>query len=316
MPESLSPNFTLRSVTMDDIEKVLDLYAICGRDEYMPPEDYIPEWTAADLRSQWQELHLATDAWVIVASDGQLVGYTDVTIINVNVERTQRIVRINFYAFEHPDYHGHGIGATLLQTAEQRALQLLPNGPCRVQTWVSPTNSAIVALLEQREFLPEEHAVQEMRIRFDRQPAPPQLPEHIHIRSFIPGQDDVMVKATIEEAFAAPFNHWNQMIHSTDFDPTLWYLACEGDQIAGALLSVPNPETGYIDMLGVRPAWRKQGLGMALLLYAFNDYYRRGYRITTLNVNPLNETGAVRLYERAGMYVTSRIDAYAKDLTK
>ena len=56
-------------------------------------------------------------------------------------------------------------------------------------------------------------------------------------------------------------------------------------------------------MLGVRRAWRRQGLGEALLLHSFAEFRRRGLTRGTLGVDASSATGATRLYERAGMSV-------------
>ena len=312
---TLPHSFVLRAAMMSDIEAVTELYATCGRIEYTPTEDYVPDWTIDDLRSDWQELNLATDAWVVIAPNGRLVGYTDVRTFTANVERTERQVSINFYAFEHPDYQGYGIGATLLQAAEERALQLIPEGPFVAATWAGHSHKAVISLLESAGFIATGNTVQEMKIKFTTPPPQPQWPTDITVRSFIPQQDDEAVKDTIEEAFEQPFSHWKSLyVNRANFDPTLWHVALHNDEVVGVLLSTPNPNMGYVDMLGVRKAWRKRGLAKALLLHAFGDYYSRDYRLAALSVNTKNVTGATQLYERVGMYVSHRIEAYQKKL--
>ena len=64
-----------------------------------------------------------------------------------------------------------------------------------------------------------------------------------------------------------------------------------------------DPDTGYVNLLGVRRPWRKQGLGEALLLHSFGVFRERGYTRATLGVDASSPTGATRLYERAGMRV-------------
>ena len=54
------------------------------------------------------------------------------------------------------------------------------------------------------------------------------------------------------------------------------------------------------------PAFRSRGLGTALLVHAFGEFQRRGRRRVGLGVDAENTTGAVRLYERAGMHVVRR----------
>jgi ribosomal protein S18 acetylase RimI-like enzyme len=96
------------------------------------------------------------------------------------------------------------------------------------------------------------------------------------------------------------------------FDPALWYIAWDGDRIAGYCLCNYRGETGWVGTLGVRRPWRKHGLGMALLLHSFGEFYRRGTRAIGLGVDASNPTGATRLYEKAGMHVASEYVIYEK----
>jgi mycothiol synthase len=65
-------------------------------------------------------------------------------------------------------------------------------------------------------------------------------------------------------------------------------------------------------VLGVRRRWRRRGLGLALLLQSFTDFRRRGATRVGLGVDAESPTGAVSLYEQAGMQVVRRNDAYEK----
>lgn len=71
---------------------------------------------------------------------------------------------------------------------------------------------------------------------------------------------------------------------------------------------------GYVGTLGVRRARRKRGLGEALLLHSFNEFYKRGTRTIGLGVDAENPTGATRLYKKVGMHVASEYVIYEKEL--
>lgn len=75
------------------------------------------------------------------------------------------------------------------------------------------------------------------------------------------------------------------------------------------------PPTSWINVLGVRRPWRRRGVARALLLHAFAEFRGRGKRGAGLGVDGLNTTGAVRLYEQAGMHVARRYDQYKKPLS-
>jgi ribosomal protein S18 acetylase RimI-like enzyme len=69
-----------------------------------------------------------------------------------------------------------------------------------------------------------------------------------------------------------------------------------------------------VNALGVRRPWRKHGLGLALLTHSFGEFFRRGEQIVGLGVDAENQTGATRLYQRAGMQVASEYVVYLKEL--
>ena len=64
-----------------------------------------------------------------------------------------------------------------------------------------------------------------------------------------------------------------------------------------------EPGVGWIRILGVLPEFRQRGLGQALLRHTFADFASRGFKAVGLGVDAQNPTGAVRVYERAGMHV-------------
>jgi ribosomal protein S18 acetylase RimI-like enzyme len=100
----------------------------------------------------------------------------------------------------------------------------------------------------------------------------------------------------------------------SSFDPSLWFLAWDGAEIAGMALCTAQPDKGYIQTVAVRRAWRGRGLGLALLEAAFGTYYERGTRHIELSVDSESPTGAARLYERAGMYPSFTVVLYEKEI--
>ena len=66
--------------------------------------------------------------------------------------------------------------------------------------------------------------------------------------------------------------------------------------------------------LGVRRPWRRRGLGGAMLARAFAEFARRGQLRVDLGVDAHGETQPLRVYERAGMQVSSAYELYARKL--
>ena len=161
-----------------------------------------------------------------------------------------------------------------------------------------------------------------MEIDLAGAPDEPTWPDGIIVRTFRPGEERAVYEA-IDDAFAdhwdyvmTPFEEWEHFagVHTPTFDASLWFIAEEGDELAGFSLcrSERRPGVGHVGVLGVRPPWRRRGLGSALLLHSFHELRGRGRSRVDLGVDGENTTGAVALYERAGMRVVRRMDAYEK----
>ncbi len=311
---ALPREFFVRAPTMYDLEAVTDLIAACDVAEWGEPE-----FTLEDMRADWRspEIDLETDAWVVLAPEGRPVGYAAV----FNREN------VRFYAdvFVHPEHCGRGIGTHLAQLSEARARQLEPEASPETRVnllnTISSVNEAGRRLLEDEGYTLARHFWR-MRIEMDEMPPPAEWHNGVRIRTFVPDQDDYATFEAMEESFK---DHWGYLpwrfdsfkqglIEREDFDPNMWFLAMDGDKIAGGALCHSYPNEGWINILGVRHPWRRQGLGLGLLLHSFREFYRHGQRKVSLGVDSQNETGATRLYRRAGMQVVRQFDTYEKEL--
>ena len=160
-----------------------------------------------------------------------------------------------------------------------------------------------------------------MTIDLDEAPPPRDWPEGLVVRAFVPGHDDHACYDAVEDAFRdlwgrprSPFERFARMTESESFDPSLWCLAWDGEEIAGMALSKLVAARGEVDAVGVRRPWRGRGLGLALLRQAFGEFHRRGVRRVNLSVDAESATGAPRLYQRAGMRVERSFLLYRKEL--
>lgn len=154
--------------------------------------------------------------------------------------------------------------------------------------------------------------------------AEPDWPDGIELRPFVPGRDEQAVYDADIEAFADtwdfvadPIDEWLRWLQDR-YDPSLWFVAYDGDEIAGICLCRAgregDPELGWVHVLAVRPRWRRRGLGRALLLHGFRELRARGLPRVGLGVDAESPTGAVTLYERAGMTVGRRSATWEKRL--
>jgi ribosomal protein S18 acetylase RimI-like enzyme len=166
-----------------------------------------------------------------------------------------------------------------------------------------------------------------MRMALDDPIAAPSPPDGVAIRTFDPARDARAVYDTLMEAFADhwgsepwTFERWRHIeVDGSDLDGSLWFLAVDGDEIAGVALCSPTslrrPDTAVVKELAVRRPWRRRGLGLALLLTAFRTFADRGIAHVELGVDSENLTGATRLYARAGMTPAFSWEFWSKAVT-
>ncbi len=102
------------------------------------------------------------------------------------------------------------------------------------------------------------------------------------------------------------------MVDTYRYDPSLWWIAAAGAPIAGVAVGVDFPDKGGIRLLGVRRPWRRQGIALALLRQAFQEFTRRGHAVVGLGVDAASPSGATALYRRAGMRIDKQFDQYRK----
>ena len=116
--------------------------------------------------------------------------------------------------------------------------------------------------------------------------------------------------AAHQEAFAdawaatqRDFESWSKFnLESDRFDPTLWCVVRAGNELAaGTICTAGTYGGGWVQTLFTRRPWRRQGVGAALLADAFARFWERGERSVGLSVDAASDTGAFRVYERAGM---------------
>src|SRR5437660_5711778 len=300
---NLPRGFTMRYPTMADLEEVTALTRTCE-----VALDGVAETTLDDIHTGWRmpSFDLAKDAWLVLSDEGKIVGLAGV--------EHRGHARIYTGGEVHPDYRNRGIGTYLLHLAEERARQHIPQAPPEARVTLNcganSKDEAVIRLLEERGFTRVRYFWR-MAIEMDAVPPAPELAEGITLRTFTPEMARAVYEAD-EEAFQdhwgympLPFEEWKHWtLMREGFDPTLWFLAMDGDEIAGFSLCKDEKESGgWVHVLGVRRPWRRKGVGLALLHHSFGGFYKRGIRNVYLGVDAQSLTGATRLYERAGMHV-------------
>lgn len=314
MTTNLLNSFKIRPPLLSDLNAVVDLMNTCtlsimGRRNF----------DVTSIGRMWDddEFQLNTDAWVVTTPDQSIVGYAEISAGDLPV--------YDVASWVHPAYEGYGIGEALLQAIEDRACR--ESGSIILDhTWVYEQDRSTRDRLAQSGYAVTRKWYR-MQIEMDAPPPAPKLPEGIRLRTLRLDQEEQAVHMAFEEAQAdewgherLPFGKWKYYFIEAEknFDPTLWFLAVEDDEIVGYTLCRAerpgDPEEGHVRYVGVRSAWRKRGVALALLQQTFSEFYRRGKRKVGLGVDATSLTGAERLYLRAGMKIYQTTYVYQKKL--
>lgn len=283
-----------------------------------------PDFTEDELRTEWRlpEVELSRDVWLVHDDGGALTAYA--TTFGRDSHR-----RVDGWGIVHPEHRGRGLGTFLMEVQARVGKVHVDLAPPRArvlsQVWVIGPDRGARELAERFGYREVRHFWQMIREIAPGQEAA-WLPGEVLIRGFDRGRDDRGVHAAMSESFAEHWGHvpmafddWAELLLNREgFDPTLWFLAVDGrgdgEEIAGALLGSIDDGEGWVHTLGVRGPWRRRGIAGALLRHAFAEFARWGLGTVKLVVDSGNETGATRLYERAGMRVNRRYDVWEKEL--
>jgi GNAT superfamily N-acetyltransferase len=294
-----------------------------------------------DTRGRLRTLHDVppeAERIVAVTDDGRVIAF--LYFIN---ESPYIIIEIG--GAVHPDYRRRGIGTMMLEWAEQRA---------REQLFLAPAGAKVVlycnifesddrarGLLTEVGYAPAREWLH-LEIELAGPPPPPVWPEGIRVRLLDPSRDWPAVRAALEEAFA---DHWGQ-VRITEATPeeenkaeiaaealdgegadeddpyfnsrAFCFVALHSEEVVGACLgnarSIEWPDSGKVGSLSVRRGYRRKGIGAALMLHAFGEFYRHGIRRVITDTDADSFTGSYRVYQRVGMRVYRRECLYEKEM--
>lgn len=321
---SLPKGYKVRAGTLEDIPAVVKMLNDCSQ-HYFKRDRF----TIEDTLSEWTQpgFVLEDSTRIIFAPDGSVAAMMEVWDLD------NPPVRVSTWARVHPDHEGLGLGTYLLAWGEQRSQQSAERCPAEVKVSQFVTTHAgyepSKKLFLDRGFH-YNRSFYTMRIDMNEAPPSPKLTDGIIIRAANMPEEFTDIIQTVHESFKdhwghvdTPFEeelaHWQ---HEVDSDPEhdndLWFVAI--DQKMGKIAGVnlcrskgwSDFDMAWVSDLAVRREYRKHGLGLALLHHAFGEFWRRGLPSVGLGVDASNLTGALRLYERAGMHVYQQRDTYEK----
>jgi mycothiol synthase len=270
-----------------------------------------------------------TDCFLALDRD-RLAGYAD---LYVRKGEGKADTTIYCWGVVRPDWRRRGLGRRLLERAYRRATDYLPEigeGVVRFQCNTRDVEQDRRALFESSGMVPVRYWVNLVR-SFNGDLPPVELPAGIRLRTFDPERDVETVWQVDNAAFRDHWNHadgkleeFQHWIDKPHFRPELWFLAEDTatGEVVGLGLNEINPswiaqtgrKEGYVDTLAVLRAYRRRGLGTALLVQSLHALSQAGMEAVDLHSDAENLIGAMRLYERVGFRVRKTGIAYWKVL--
>ena len=211
----------------------------------------------------------------------------------------------------HPEHRRAGVGTALAGEV------LATDGPMRL--WSHRDHPGAVRIAERHGL---ERVRELLQMRLDNDVALPdaQWRDGVHVRTFVPGQDEAAMVAVNKRAF--DWHPEQGMLTEADviateeeswFDPDGFFLAVDDDNtvIGFHWTKIHADGTGEVYVVGVDPAAQGGGLGRALTLAGLHYLRERGVRETILYVESDNRP-AVAVYTRLGFTLAYTNVAYQR----
>lgn len=215
------------------------------------------------------------------------------------------------------DWRRNGIGTAVLQFCENRLQEIAADHPAGCQKYFQFEHSNLQV---GSSCLAKDFGYEEVRWGYamDRpidHPFPEvSIPKGLELRPVTESNYRAVFDAQ-SEAFR---DHWGyveptekdyqRFISDPIFDPSLWKVAWDKDQVAGMVLNFINEEEnkeynrkrGYTENISVRRPYRRQGLARYLLVESIKMFRDMGMEETALGVDAENPNHALTLYEGIG----------------
>ncbi|MDX6224756.1 MAG: mycothiol synthase [Frankiales bacterium] len=318
MCEVNASTLTLRAPRGEDLHTVYEVIVADDRNELGKPD--IDE---SDVSEWWAMPHFdkSRDAWIL-EREGTAVGYGQTHDRN----KTGRF-DTDVWISDEEDEDGYG---ALLDAALQRARELLAetsadnSGELKRQacTWSVMGRERRAAWLEARGFSKVRRFYRMSITVIDADP--PELPGWLTLTPLGSSDEDARrgYQAMMSTAFIGHWGHvpidydtWLARVTASpnlDWD-TVWLARVDGEPAAGLKMRIYE-DVAFIDTVGTLKEFRGRGIAGLLLRTAFAEALRRGQPYVELGVDTENDTGAVAVYEKAGMSVAFAHDEWSRAL--
>jgi GNAT superfamily N-acetyltransferase len=249
----------------------------------------------------------------LIVTDGKLIGYSRVLWF----DQSDGLRIYQHIGCLLPEWRRKGIGRAMLRYNQQRLREIARSHPGDIprvfESYALNTEISATTLLLDEGYTAARHFFLMVRPDLENIPEAP-MPEGLEVRPVQTEHLQAIWNASLE----AVRDHWGfseemettleQIKADRVFDPSLWRVAWDGDQVAGMVLSYIDPKEneeynrkrGWTENIGVRRPWRRRGLARSLLAQSLHAVKERGMTEAALGVDTQNLSGALRLYESVG----------------
>jgi len=235
------------------------------------------------------------------------------------------------YGWVDPAFRHRGIGTAMYNVNEAR-LRAIATGhpadvPKKMTSFSAESDVGGVKLLESQGFTPEMYIADMIRHNLDDIPGAP-MPEGLVVRMPTPDEYRKVFDADVEafrdhQGSTEPQEAWfEEWISDPNFDPSLWKIAWDGDEVAGQVRSFIDKEQneeygrqrGWTEDISTRRPYRARGLARSLLCQSLEAVRDAGMKEAALSVHTDNPLGAYKLYESVGFVIERQVILYSKPL--
>ncbi|WP_306204756.1 GNAT family N-acetyltransferase [Actinoplanes sp. RD1] len=309
----LPAGWTTRRPTLDDVPELL---ALCHASDIASVGE--PDFTPDDIREglTGANTDMGRDCWVALDETGAIVGWA----YPGNADRGDRdFLEIYVWPSRGEPALRPLLGLLLARAAERGAA--FGHETYHVRAGAIPTEQSWISALTEAGFsFVKQHARMAVALTGRAESDPPpgvtvRPVEQSELRRF---------HATIEEAFrdtdhhATDYETWLSRVRAeTSVSWDEWLVGLVDGEWAGVLQSSDSSAAdgeGWVRSLAVLGAYRRRGVGEALLRRAFAIYAAKGRSSAGLGVDMANPTRAARLYHRVGMTPLYRANIYQRTL--
>lgn len=307
-----------------DYQHIVDVFNVCKKKD---GEEYT--MTLESIGHHYDHLErcdLSKDM-VFIEVDGDVIGYARVGWYPE--DSGDRI----YYSLGWilPDWRRKGIGTSVLLFCENRLRAIAAKHPqdCNkfFQAEYNDRRLDVEGLLKENGYQ-ETRWFYEMKRPIDAPLPEVSLPAGLEVRP-VPEDRYRDVFDAQDEAFRDHWGHvdatetdYQRFLSDPTFDPSLWKVAWDGEEVAGMVLNFLNKEEnkeyqrerGYTENISVRRPYRRQGLARYLLVKSIEMFREMGMEETALGVDAQNPNQALNLYEGVGYQVGKKYTTCRKPL--